>query len=295
MGVDVTAIFEEQRGRLFGIAYRMLGTVADAEDVVQDAWVRWSQVTAVVEMPGAYLARTVTNLALNRLGSAAVQREWYVGPWLPEPLVTAPDVADEVVEGEALAESVSLAMLVVLETLSPLERAVFVLREVFGYPHAEIALALDRSESAVRQLARRAKSHVQARRPRFGTTPEEQHRVTEEFLAACVGGELGVVMELLAPDVTVWSDGGGRNSAALRPVRGAENVARFLLGVTRKLGSQFMVHPATVNGRPGAVVTFHGLVNTVSSLEVADGRIREVYILRNPDKLQHVRVPGRPG
>jgi RNA polymerase sigma-70 factor (ECF subfamily) len=292
----MTATFEEHRGRLFGIAYRMLGSVADAEDVVQDAWLKWSEAVAAkaakagaVEKPGAYLARTVTNLSLNRLTSAAAQRERYVGPWLPEPLVGAsePDVADEVEQ----AESVSLAMLVVLESLSPLERAVFVLREVFGYAYGEVAEALGRSEPAVRQLAHRARSHVAARRPRFDTSAEEQRRVTEEFLAACLGGDLGRMMELLAPDVVLWSDGGGKARAALRPVRGAAKVARWAEGTTRRLEGVVVVRPTLVNGHPGVVITLDGRIDTVASMEMAGGRIVALHVIRNPDKLRHVELP----
>ncbi|MEO3751633.1 RNA polymerase sigma-70 factor [Streptomyces sp. B6B3] len=289
---DATAVFQRHRDRLFGIAYRMLGTVGDAEDVLQDAWLRWSRVTDPVDRPGAYLARTVTNLALNRLTSAAAQRERYVGPWLPEPLVaeSAPDVAEEVEQ----AESVSLAMLVVLESLSPAERAVFVLHEVFGYPHAEIAEALGRSEAAVRQLARRARSHVAARRPRFDTSAEQRRRVTEEFLAACLGGDLGRMMELLAPDVVVWSDGGGRARAALRPVHGADRTVRWLRGVMNHV-PDLAVFPALVNGRPGVVVTSGGRVDSVASIDLGpDGRIAELRVVRNPEKLRHVPLPQAP-
>ncbi|MGP3971784.1 RNA polymerase sigma-70 factor [Streptomyces sp. 6N223] len=293
MSDGLARAFEEHRGRLFGIAYRMLGSVADAEDVVQDAWLKWSQAAQAAQAgeiahPGAYLARTVTNLSLSRLSSAAVQRERYVGPWLPEPLVSAPDVAEEVEQ----AESVSLAMLVVLESLSPLERAVFVLREVFGYAYPEIAEALGRSEPAVRQLAHRARSHVAARRPRFDTSAEEQRRVTEEFLAACVGGDMGRMLELLAPDVVLWADGGGKAQAALRPVRGADKVARWALGVTSRLVDVGMWR-ASVNGRPGMVLTLGGRLDTVASVEVVDGRIAAIHFVRNPDKLRHVELPPR--
>lgn len=284
-----TAAFEEHRGRLFGIAYRMLGSITDAEDVMQDAWLKWNQVDGPVEKPGAYLARTVTNLSLNRLTSATAQRERYVGPWLPEPLIgeSTPDVAD----AAELAESVSLAMLVVLESLSPPERAVFIMREVFGYPHREVAEALGRTEAAVRQLARRAKSQVAARRPRFDTSPAEQRRVTEEFLTACVGGDLGRMMELLAPDVMVWTDGGGQvPDAARRPVRGSEHAARGALQAFQSLadvGARFTL----VNGRPGLVITDGGVVSSVACLEVADGLITEVRVISNPDKLRHVTPP----
>jgi RNA polymerase sigma-70 factor (ECF subfamily) len=284
-----TAVYEEHRGRLFGIAYRMLGSVADAEDVLQDAWLKWSQADAAVEKPAAYLARTVTNLALSRLTSATAQRELYVGPWLPEPLVesSVPDVADEVER----AESVSLAMLVVLESLSPLERAAFILHEVFGYPYREVAEALGRSEAAVRQLGRRAKSHVAARRPRFDTSAAEQRRVTEEFLTACMGGDLGRMLELLAPDVEVWTDGGGKVPAARRPVRGADHAARGALEAFLGI-PDIGVSPARVNGRPGAVITSGGVIDSVVCLEVADGRITEIRVIRNPDKLRHL-IPHR--
>ncbi|MFE3111527.1 RNA polymerase sigma-70 factor [Kitasatospora indigofera] len=275
---------------LFGIAYRMLGSVADAEDLVQDSWLRWSQVTARVGNPGAFLARTVTNLALNRLSSAAVQREAYVGPWLPEPLVTAPGAAEEV----EMAESVSFAMMVVLESLSPLERAVFVLKEVFGFSYPEIGEALERSEASVRQVGHRAKSHVQARRPRFDAPPEVRRQVTDEFLAACLGGDLNRMLELLAPSVTAWSDGGGRVKAAIRPIDGADKVARFLLGVLANQPLENMrVHDVDVNGRPGLVIDAAGQVDSVVVLEIEDGRIGELRILRNPEKLTHLR-PGGP-
>ncbi|WP_275557437.1 RNA polymerase sigma-70 factor [Streptomyces sp. 5-6(2022)] len=282
-----TTTFEEHRRTLFGIAYRMLGSVADAEDVVQDAWLRCSQVSTPVDNPAGYLARTVTNLALNRLTSAAATRERYVGPWLPEPLVTRPDVGEEV----ELAESVSLAMLVVLESLSPLERAVFVLKEVFGFSFKEIAGMLERGEAAVRQVGSRARAHVQARRPRYDAPAEVRRQVTEEFLAACLGGDLNRMMELLAPDVTAWSDGGGKVKAALRPQRGAEKVARFLAAVLAQPMDDPRVHVVDVNGRPGLLLTVAGRPDTVACAEVEDGRITEIRIIRNPEKLRHLPPP----
>ncbi|WP_247616475.1 RNA polymerase sigma-70 factor [Streptomyces sp. MK37H] len=272
---------------LFGIAYRMLGSVADAEDVVQDAWLRCSQASTPVHNPAGYLARTVTNLALSRLTSAAATREQYVGPWLPEPLVTRPDIGEEV----ELAESVSLAMLVVLETLSPLERAVFVLKEVFGFSFREIAGMLDRGEAAVRQVGSRARAHVQARRPRYDAPAEVRRQVTEEFLAACLGGDLNRMMELLAPDVTAWSDGGGKVKAALRPQRGAEKVARFLAAVIAQPMDDPQVHVVDVNGRPGLLLTVAGRPDTVACAEVEAGRITEIRIIRNPEKLRHLPPP----
>ncbi|MFG2582430.1 RNA polymerase sigma-70 factor [Streptomyces malaysiensis] len=279
-----TATFEEHRRMLFGIAYRMLGSVADAEDVVQDAWLRCSQVSTPVENPAGYLARTVTNLALNRLTSAAATRERYVGPWLPEPLVTQPDAGEEV----ELAESVSLALLVVLESLSPLERAVFVLKEVFGFSFREIAGMLERGEAAVRQVGRRARAHVQARRPRYDAPAEVRRRVTDEFLAACLGGDLNRMMELLAPDVTAWSDGGGKVKAAIRPQHGAQKVARFLAAVLAQPMDDPQVHAVDVNGRPGLLLTVAGRPDTVARAEVEGARITEIRIIRNPDKLRHL-------
>ncbi|MFG3226520.1 RNA polymerase sigma-70 factor [Kitasatospora sp. NPDC048194] len=283
------ADFEDNRRMVFGIAYRMLGSVADAEDLVQDTWLRWSRVTGPVASPSAFLARTVTNLALNRLDSAAVRRESYVGPWLPEPLVTEPDATGDVER----AETVSLALLVVLESLSPLERAVFVLKEAFGFSYQEIAEALDRTEAACRQVGSRARAHVRARRPRYDAPPELRRRATDEFLSACVGGDLNRMLELLAPDVTSWSDGGGVISAALRPVTGAENVARFILGLLRKLGAGAGTRPVLVNGEPGVLITVDGAVDSVSVLDFTegpDGRplVSAIRAVRNPEKLTHL-------
>jgi RNA polymerase sigma-70 factor, ECF subfamily len=283
-------VFEEQRRTLFGIAYRMLGSVADAEDIVQEAWLRWSSTDSAVDNPRAYLARTVTNLALNHLSSAAVRREEYVGPWLPEPLVTEPDATHDVEQ----AESVSLAMLVVMETLSPLERAVFVLKEVFGFPYAEIANVLDRSEPSVRQVAHRARSHVQARRPRYAAA-DETRELTERFLDACTGGDLNQMMELLAPDVTAWTDGGGKVQAALRPLQGADHVARWLLGVLSRTEAEMGVRFVDGNGQPGMVLLLDGRPDAVGVLDVADGRITALRLIRNPDKLHGVLLRPRQG
>ncbi|MGN6680480.1 MAG: RNA polymerase sigma-70 factor [Streptosporangiaceae bacterium] len=282
------AAFREHRSELFGIAYRMLGSVADAEDILQDAWLKWSAVDiSGVDQPRAYLARTVTNLSLNKLKSAAAQRETYVGPWLPEPLVTAEQDAEHEVEQ---TEAVSLAMLVVLETLSPLERAVFVLREVFGFTFSEIGQILDRNEAAVRQVGARARSHVRARRPRYEASPVTRRRVTEEFLAACLDGDPTRVMSLLAPDVTAWTDGGGKVRAALRPLHGADNVGRWIFGVLG--GSQISglsAEPVLVNGQPGLLVSSAGVVDNVVAVDVnAEGKIEAIRLIRNPDKLQHL-------
>jgi RNA polymerase sigma-70 factor (TIGR02957 family) len=284
----VTDPFAEHRRLLFATAYRMLGSVADAEDVVQDAWLRWAAADqTTVEHPKAYLVRTVTNLSLNRLQSARAQRESYVGPWLPEPLLTAPDVADDA----EVADSVSTALLIVLETLSPLERAVFVLREVFGYSHAEIAAALDRSESAVRQAAHRAHEHVSARRPRFDTDRSQQRELVQRFREACAGGDLNEMMAVLAPDVTLWADGGGKVSAATRPLHGPSNVARWILGVLAKPQAQGAeTELASINGEPGLLATFEGAPVGAVTFSVAEGRIVELRWVVNPDKLAGLRT-----
>jgi RNA polymerase sigma-70 factor, ECF subfamily len=293
----MTEVFEEQRGMLFGLAYRILGTIADAEDIVQEAWLRWNAVTVPVANPRAYLARTVTNLSLARWRSAAARREAYVGPWLPEPLVCAPnsglvypvggsDPAQEV----EMVESISMAMLVVLETLSPLERAVFVLREVFGFSYAEIARTLRRSEDAVRQVGHRARSHVRARRPRYHVPVEVHRKVTEEFLAACLDGDTSRMKQLLAPDVTAWTDGGGKMPAARRPLHGADKIARWLLGVLSRPIEAMQVHQVDVNAQPGVLVTSARIPDTVACLDVAGDKIVAIYLIRNPDKLSRFPV-----
>ncbi|MFC1434224.1 RNA polymerase sigma-70 factor [Streptacidiphilus sp. N1-3] len=286
---DALALFQQHRPVLFGIAYRMLGSASDAEDILQDAWLSWSRVdTAGVAEPRAYLARTVTNLSLNRLGSAAVRRETYVGTWLPEPLVTVPDAGGEVER----AETVSLAMMVVLESLSPLERAVFVLKEVFGFAHAEIAAMLERTEAAVRQVGSRAKAHVQAGRPRYEAPPELRRRVTEEFLAACVGGDLNRMMEMLAPEVTLWSDGGGKVKAALRPITGADKAARWILGILlNRPVPDLAVHRVDINGQPGLLFSSGAAVDSVMVVELDETGITAIRLVRNPDKLRRITVP----
>ncbi|MGW0947835.1 RNA polymerase sigma-70 factor [Streptomyces sp. NPDC002623] len=273
----------EHRRLLFATAYRMLGSVTDAEDILQDTWLRWSTADRdAIRHPKAYLVRTVTNLSLNRLTSARATRETYVGPWLPEPLLTSPDIAAEA----ELADSVSTAMLVVLETLSPVERAVFLLREVFGYSHAEIAETLERSEPTVRQIAHRAREHVQARRPRFDTDENARRQVTAQFLEACAGGDLNAVMELLAPEVTSWSDGGGKVTAARRPLHGVDHVARWLVGFLAKPElADLTMEPAVINGELGVLATLGGHTVGALSFDLVDGRIQNLRFQVNPEKL----------
>jgi RNA polymerase sigma-70 factor (TIGR02957 family) len=277
----MTDPFVAHRSLLFTVAYEMLGSAADAEDVVQETWLRWADVDqSEVRDPRAFLVRIVTRQALNRLRTLARRREEYVGEWLPEPLLTAPDVAEDV----ELAESVSIAMLTVLETLTPTERAVFVLREVFDLPYDEIATALDKTNAAVRQVAHRAREHVAARRPRVDVDRSEQRRVVERFLAALTTGDVQGLMEVLAPDVVVVADGGGVVAAARHPVIGADKVAAFLSKFA-DLAPGALVDTVWLNGTLGGRVTLDGEVNTVMSFVIDGGRISRMYAVRNPHKL----------
>ncbi|MFJ5868042.1 RNA polymerase sigma-70 factor [Streptomyces parvus] len=293
MTADVaTEIFEEHRPVLTGVAYRMLGRVADAEDVVQDAWLRWAAAGREdVREPRAFLVRITTRLAIDRLRHLRSRREAYPGPWLPEPVVTdfgptLPDTAERAV----LAESVSLAVLVVLESLSPLERAVFVLREAFGFPYAEIATALDRTEAAVRQLAGRARRHVEERKPRYDVDPAERRDLTERFLAAASGGGIEQLLALLAPDVRLVTDGGGKAKAALRVIETADKVGRFLFAVADEVDPDGEVRVMELNGGPAVVFFTGGKADTVFQIEVSQGVIQCSYIIRNPDKLSGLPV-----
>ncbi|WP_142150052.1 RNA polymerase sigma-70 factor [Streptomyces sp. SLBN-31] len=287
-----TDVFEDHRPVLLGVAYRMLGRVADAEDVVQEAWLRWSGADrGEVREPRAYLVRVTTRLAIDRLRQVKARNEAYVGPWLPEPYVTdfgdtVPDTAEKAV----LADSVSLAVLVVLESLSPLERAVFVLREAFGYPYAEIASMLDRGEAAVRQLAGRARRHVEERRPRYEVDPGRRRELTERFLAAAGEGDLEGLMELLAPDVRLVGDSGGKSRAPLRVLETADKVGRFVIGAAGKGVPDPSFRFMELNGGPALVVLSAGRPDSVFQLDVFDGRIQSVYIIRNPDKLLSLPV-----
>src|SRR5215217_4258894 len=298
-GRDSSRVFNEHRALLISVAYRILGSVTDAEDTVQETWLRWYGVNpSDVRDPRAFLVRVTTRLAIDRLRRAKTRRESYVGPWLPEPILTGRDVAEDV----ALAESVSMAMLVVLETLSPLERAVFVLREAFGMSYAEIADVLGRKVEAVRQLGRRARNHVQERRSRFGADQSEQRRVTERFLEATSTGDLEGLMAVLAPEVTLVADGGGRALAPRRPVRGAEKVARFLLAIAteeqmarflRSVGSEpvaanLRVHMSQINGGSGILVASGDKPISTLVLDVSDGVVRTIHLVANPEKLAGV-------
>jgi RNA polymerase sigma-70 factor (ECF subfamily) len=275
--------FVAHRSLLFTVAYEMLGSAADAEDVLQESWLRWAAVDhSEVRDARAYLVRLVTRQALNQLRTVSRRREDYVGEWLPEPLLTTPDVADDV----ELAENVSIAMLTVLETLAPTERAVFVLREVFDVPYDEIAAAVDRSPAAVRQIAHRSRDHVAARRPRIRVERSEHELVLERFVAALNTGDMQALMDVLAPDVVSVADGGGRVSgAARRPIVGADRMARYLLGGIGKVGAGFVMSPMWVNGEPGVRVEIDGQLVAAVSITVEAGRVSRVYSIANPDKL----------
>lgn len=283
-----TDVFEEHRPVLQGVAYRMLGRLADAEDVVQEAWLRWSGADrSGVRDPRGYLVRVTTRLAVDRLRQIKARGETYVGPWLPEPYVTDfGDTVPDTAERAVLADSVSFAVLVVLESLSPLERAVFVLREAFGYPYAEIAAMLERGEAAVRQLAGRARSHVDERRPRYDVDPVQRRDLTERFLAAAADGDLEGLMAILAPDVRLVGDSGGKSRAPLRVLESPAKVGGFLLGAARKSAPDLSFRFLEINGGPALLFMSAGKPDSVLQLDVADGRIQSLYIIRNPDKLQ---------
>jgi RNA polymerase sigma-70 factor (TIGR02957 family) len=272
--------FARHRNLLFTVAYEMLGSASDAEDVVQETWLRWADVDhAVVRDPRAYLVRIVTRQALNRLRTLARRHEDYVGEWLPEPLLTSPDVAADV----ELAESLSMAMLTVLETLGPAERAVFVLREVFETPYDEIAEAVGKSPAAVRQIAHRARDHVAARRPRMPVSATEQQVAVDRFLAAVRHGDLQDLLDVLAPDVVLVADGGGLVAAVRRPIAGAERVAAFLIAAARSVA--FETKAVWLNGSPAVRIDIGGELDTAVSLAVENGRIARIYAIRNPHKL----------
>ncbi len=291
---DPVELFTRHRDLLFTIAYEITGSVADAEDVVQETYLRWSALPrparggGTVRNPRAYLAQVATRLALNSLRSRSRIREDYVGPWLPEPLITAPDIADDVM----LAESVSIAMLLVVERLSPDERAVFVLREVFGFDYDEIAGAVDKTPAAVRQIAHRARSDVQARRPRYAgaraTRGPDVQAVADRFMRAAMTGDVQGLMDVLAPDVVLLADGGGARTAPLRPVRSADKVARLLVGAHAKGAAGAEFRPAVVNGLIGTLGYLDGVLDSVLAVEVAGGRVSGIYLMRNPAKLRRV-------
>ena len=288
---SAAAVFTELRPLLFAIAYRMVGTTMDAEDLVQEAYLRWQEDSGTeVRSPRAYLATIVTRLAINHMHSARVQRESYVGPWLPEPLMTehVPDASGHV----ELSESLSMAFLVLLERLSPVERAVFLLYEVFDFDYAEIARIVDKSEANCRQICARAKKHVGAPRGRFQASPEQAERLVERFTRATGAGDLDGLLAVLAEDITLWADGGGKApGAALKPIHGADPVARFILSFMRRFVPQTrVVLAAEINGQPGFISYVSGTPVAALVFDIRDDRIRTIYAIGNPDKLR--ALPG---
>jgi RNA polymerase sigma-70 factor (ECF subfamily) len=280
-----TEAFLAHRNLLFTVAYEMLGSAADAEDVLQETWLRWAGVNLEeVRDFRAYLVRITARQALARLRTLGRRKESYVGPWLPEPLLTAPDVADDV----ELAESVSMAMLLVLETLTPTERAVFVLREVFDVGYDEIADAIDKSPAAVRQIAHRAREHVAARRPRGAVSAGQTRAALDAFKRAAETGDLQGLLDILAPDVVLLGDGGGVKQAVPRPVVGADKVARLLAIGLGRLDGATSLHPAQVNGYPALILRINGEIDAVVAVRIDDGLISGLYSVRNPEKLSHL-------
>ncbi len=283
--LDVSSI-QALRPRLVRLAYRMLGSVAEAEDVVQEAWIRYQRSDAEVDRPEAFLARTVSRLALDALKSARKRRETYVGPWLPEPIFDAQ---------ETVADDVTLSLMLALERLSPLERATFLLHDVFGMELDEVASALEREPAACRKLATRAREHVRQARPRYQVSSEQGAEIAHAFYVAARDGDVSALRQLLAEDVVLYSDGGGRRSAATKPVEGASRVERFFYGIAKKAGFTRAAYyePMLIDGLPGFITLADDGLPQTTALGVVDGRIRAIYQIRNPDKLQRVLVTSR--
>jgi len=280
--------FEAQRAYLQGVAYRMLGSWSEAEDIVQEAWIRWTQADIEsVETPRAFLSRTVTRLCLDLLKSARVRREQYVGTWLPEPVLD--DHYRPAPTPTELAQDLSIALMLTLERLSPAERAAFILRDVFDLPFSEVALALDRNEAACRQLAARARQRVRDERPRYEASEQEGMRIAQAFLYASRDGNIDALRQLLAQDAVLHSDGGGKKLAVPKPLLGSERIARFFAGIAAKTGGQVSRGMITkLNGMPGILATEPDGLPRTTALELVDGKIRAIYVVRNPDKLRHM-------
>ena len=281
-------IFAQYRSKLQAIAYRMLGTVGDAEDVVQEAFIKWQQVSLPeIKSPQAYLTTIVTRLCIDYLRSAKVRREQYIGEWLPEPMVThKKDEPSELVE---LADSLAMAFLVMLERLSPIERAVFLLREVFEYDYDEISQIVDKNSANCRQIFRRAKQHIGSRRSRFSTSLQQQEQLTRKFIEACELGNLPGLIDLLAADITLYSDGGGEVKALLKPMQSAMKVARFLIALSRsKLIPNYDLELVKANGQIGIIYCFEGNIHSLVTFEFIGNQIHSIYFVRNPDKLKHI-------
>jgi RNA polymerase sigma-70 factor (ECF subfamily) len=278
--------FADLRPYLFTVAYNMLGSVMDAEDMVQETYLRWQRAGEVADSPKAYLTAVITRLCIDHLRSAKVQREEYIGPWLPEPLVTS--VSPNTEENIALSETLSLAFLVLLESLSPTERATFLLREIFDYDYAEIATIVGKSEVNCRQMVRRARQHIEAGKPRFDVSLTQQETLVTQFAEACAVGDLEGLINLLAEDIEVWSDGGGKVTAARKIVYGRDKVARFMLNVTRLAPENATTELALINGQLGIVARVNDHPVLVMALEMGNGRVQTIRNILNPDKLQHI-------
>lgn len=289
-------VFAENRPTLLGLAYRMLGSIMDAEDCVQEAFLRWRRIVAeggeeTIQSPRTYLCSLVTHLCIDQLRSARVRREAYVGVWLPEPVVTlnaSSEEAADPVEAAMLGESLSMAFMRLLERLSPVERAVFLLHQVFGYEYEEIAAIVDKSVENCRQISRRAQQHLASQRPRFDTGREERERITSQFIQTCGSGDMQGLIAMLSEDIVLYSDGGGKVHAAIKPVFGREKVARMLIRLTAKSHPGTEVRVVSVNGSPGVVLYLNGTAFSVLALEVGQEKLREIEIIVNPEKLQSV-------
>lgn len=289
--MNKTSVFDRHRPLLFSIAYRMLGSVMEAEDVVQEAFLRWERADgSEVRSPRAYLSTVVTRLCMDQLRSARMRREEYVGPWLPEPLPTGTE--SDAAESAILDESLSMAFLVLLESLSPVERAVFLLREVFDYDYLEVARIVGKSEANCRQISHRAREAVAARRPRFEASREREEDLTRRFVEVCAGGDMEGLLGLLSEDITLWSDGGGRVRAALNPIQGSDRVSRFLFGILGKTSPGFVIRQTKINGQPGIVGYVDEDPMGVVTLDIAEDRIQAIRIVVNPEKLR--AVPSLP-
>ncbi len=281
--------FETHRGLLFGLSYRLLGSVAEAEDIVQEAYLRWRRQEAEVQSPKAYLSSIATRLCLDRLRQLSRQREDYVGVWLPEPLLESPATPDA---SAAIADSLSTAFIVLLETLPPVERAAFLLHEVFGYDYAEIATMVDKTEANCRQLVSRARAKLAQRRKRAETSPARSEALVQSFLQACQRGDVAALLDLLTDDAVLHSDGGGRVRAALRPILGADRISRFFVGICRRMPEPWTVRFTRINHAPSLLVFENGRLIQTMAFEFVGDRIADLYVVRNPGKLRH--LPASP-
>jgi RNA polymerase sigma-70 factor, ECF subfamily len=291
--VDATQ-FETYRPLMFSIAYRMLGSATDAEDIVQEAYLRYQATPPdQIVSPKAFLSTVVTRLCLNQLRSARAQRESYLGPWLPEPVLTGTDEPIAPTQQAELHETLSLAFLVLLEQLTPVERAVFLLRDVFGYDYSEIAAIIGKSAATCRQVFRRARSHIADHRPRFKPSPDAHHQIFTQFLRAAGSGELDGLLQLLADDVTLWADSGGKVRGIKRPLRGRDVVARFLLASPQIPTEPYQPEIASVNGEPALILRAGGEARVVVSISIDQGRIYAIWVIGNPDKLNWVNGPAQ--